>query len=72
MVGEGTLASVSGEVRAFLLQLADLIEAPGVAAVGEMGVEEDLDDLADLVFAEQVGAEAQDVAVVVLAAIGGR
>src|SRR3954467_1668606 len=51
-----------------LLQLLDPADVPGVA---ELGAEEDLDDLPDLLLAEQIGAEAQDVAVVVLARPAG-
>ena len=44
----------------------------GVAAFAARGGQEDFDDLADLVFGEQVGAEAQDVAMIVFAgAVGG-
>jgi hypothetical protein len=42
-----------------------------VAGVAVGGAEEDLDDLADLVLAQEVRAEAQDVAVVVLAGPAG-
>jgi len=60
-----------GGVDFLLLDLAELLDAADVTAVAESGGEEDLDDVADLVFAEQVGAEAQDVAVVVLAGAAG-
>ena len=42
-------------------------ESKGWGPVGDAGAQDDLYDLADLVFAEQIRAEAQDVAVVVLA-----
>src|SRR5690242_7334609 len=67
----GSRLCLFGGVDFLLLDLAELLDAADVTAVAEGGGQEDLDDVADLVFAEQIGAEAQDVAVVVLAGAAG-
>src|SRR6185312_7170643 len=54
-----------------LLDLGELLHAAVMSAVSKSGREEDLDDLSDVLFAEQVGAETQDVAMVVLARPAG-
>lgn len=54
-----------------MFRLGELFDALAVAAVGEFGGEEDFHDAADLFFAEEVGAEAEDVAVIVLAGAAG-
>jgi len=56
----------------FGFEVGEFFDAADVAALADGGVEEDFDDLANLVFAEQVGAEADDIAVIVFAgAVGG-
>ena len=50
-----------------LLKLLEFLHAPGVATFAEGGGQEDTDDLADLVFVQQIRAQAQHVAVIVLA-----
>src|SRR4051812_50104302 len=55
----------------FLFKLLELLDASGVSAFTERGCQKYADDLADFVFVEQIGAEAQDVAVIVLAREAG-
>ena len=54
-----------------LFQLGDFFHAAIVPAIGEFGREKNFNDLAELIFAEQVSAQAQDVAMIVLAGAAG-
>ncbi len=49
------LRGTAGAGPLFFLERIQLLHAPRVAAVAVAGAQEDLDDLADLVFAQQVG-----------------
>src|SRR2546421_17376 len=51
----------------FHFDLAKLVDAPDVSAVGKWCVEEYLHDLPDLILTEQIGTQAQHVAMIVLA-----
>lgn len=55
----------------FTFDLLKFFDAADMTAVTERCVQKDLDDLTNLVFAEQIGAEAKDVAVIVLPGTAG-
>ena len=51
---------------------ADFLHPPHMAAPAETGLQKNLNDLADLIFAEQIGPKAQHIAVMVFARPPGR
>src|SRR5258706_11790716 len=55
-----------------LLDARHLLDTARVTAVAEGGTQENLDDLSDLIFTEQIGAEAENVAMIVFAGAPGR
>src|SRR5438045_4876123 len=55
----------------FLLKLLELLHAPRMPSFAEWSRQKHADDLANFVFIQQIRAEAQDVAMIVLATEAG-
>src|ERR1700722_16809666 len=47
-------------------EFSELLHSPGVSAVGEFGNQKNLDNIANLIFTQKIGAQAEHIAMIVL------